>query len=39
MIAATTGYVLACYAITVASLVGYSAWVVTKFRSMTKKKP
>lgn len=39
VIAATTGYVYACYAITVASLGGYAAWVITKYRAATKKKP
>lgn len=39
MIAATTGYVYACYAITVASLGGYAAWVIAKYRAVAKKKP
>lgn len=37
MIAATSGYVAACYIVTVASLGGYAAWVITKFRAATKK--
>lgn len=39
MIAATTGYVYACYGITVASLGGYAAWVIAKYRATVKKKP
>lgn len=31
-----SGYVIACYVLTVASLAGYSAWVVAKYRAVTK---
>ena len=37
MIAATTGYVAACYAITVGSLVAYSAWTIAKYRAVAKR--
>lgn len=34
-----SGYVIACYAITIASLGGYAAWTFTKFRAVTKREP
>jgi hypothetical protein len=32
-----SGYVLACYGITIASLVTYSAWVITRVRQVNKR--
>lgn len=34
-----SGYVIACYVITVASLGGYAAWTVARFRAVTKNEP
>ncbi len=34
-----SGYVIACYTITVASLGAYAAWTVVKFRAVTKREP
>jgi hypothetical protein len=39
VIAATTGYVAACYTITIATLVGYSGWTIAKYRKIVKRKP
>jgi hypothetical protein len=32
-----SGYVVACYGITIASLVGYSAWAITRLRAVNKR--
>lgn len=32
-----SGYVIACYTITVGSIVAYAAWTVSKYRSVTKR--
>jgi hypothetical protein len=32
-----SGYVLACYGITVASLVAYSTWAITRLRAVNKR--
>lgn len=37
MIAATSGYVIACYGITVAVLGGYGAWTFSKYRAARRR--
>ena len=32
-----SGYVVACYAITIASLGAYSAWAITRLRQVNKR--
>lgn len=34
-----SGYVAACYSITIVSLGAYTAWTVAKYRAITKKAP
>lgn len=34
-----SGYVIACYALTIASLGAYGAWTVAKYRAVTKREP
>jgi hypothetical protein len=32
-----SGYVIACYSVTVAALGSYAAWVIAKYRAATKR--
>jgi hypothetical protein len=32
-----SGYVIACYAVTVGALGAYAAWVITKYRAISKR--
>jgi hypothetical protein len=32
-----SGYVVACYGITIASLTAYSAWAIVRLRAVTKR--
>ena len=32
-----SGYVIACYTVTVASLGAYAAWVIAKYRAVSKR--
>lgn len=34
-----SGYVIACYALTVGTLVTYSLWALSRFRAVTKRGP
>lgn len=34
-----SGYVIACYSITLVSLGAYAAWTVAKYRAVTKREP
>ncbi len=34
-----SGYVIACYTVTIASLGAYSVWTIAKFRAVTKREP
>ena len=34
-----SGYVMACYGITIVSLGAYAAWTIAKFRAVTRKAP
>jgi hypothetical protein len=34
-----SGYVVACYALTIGTLVSYSVWAMARLRAVTKREP